>query len=240
MPRREQSSVLFTIAVSQSDWDEGRRGWRLSALRIPGAEVDRVFVEGQIQNKDCYSVWREDELIHWNSASPPEKATISIKLTETLSTQKTTDFWKMISALAPVMAALITVTLSYLLLRAPASVPSSNNSSTGQLKEPVVFNYSSPVYGECGGVTINGSIEMPAGSRRKITRLLWDWGDGHSTDGFLPVTHRYSQNEKYSAKVIAYAGDNEPEGRTIVINITNVTPECRKLLNKNGPDREKE
>lgn len=220
MPAREQTPIVFTITVSQSDWDADLRGWRFPALRIPSAKVADVFVDGASVPETRYFVWREFEMIRWNNLPQPEKATISIKLTETLSTQKETQVWKAVAALAPVMAALITVMLSYFLLRTTV------NSTTGDFREPVVFNLSSPVYGECGGVTINGSVEMPTGSRRRITRLLWDWGDGHSVDGFLPVTHRYSQNEKYSAKVIAYAGDNETEGRTILINITNVNPNC--------------
>ncbi len=221
MPAREQTPIVFTIAVSQGDWDAKVNGWRCPALKIPSAEVADVFVDGSRVDKTRYFVWRENEMIQWSNLPQPKKATISFKLTEPLSTQRKTDFWKMVAALAPVLAALITVMLSYFLLHTTV------NSTTGDSREPVVFNLSSPVYGECGGVTINGSVEMPTGSRRRITRLLWEWGDGHSVDGFLPVTHRYSQNEKYSAKVTAYAGDNETEGRTILINITNVNPNCQ-------------
>jgi hypothetical protein len=222
MRTREQTPIVFTVAVSQSDWDPKVNGWRCPALKIPGTDVADVFVAGNRVDKACYFVWRENEMIQWSHLPQPKEATILFKLTEALSTKKRTDFWKGVAALAPVLAALTTVMLSYFLLRP------SVNSSSGDSREPVVFNLSSPVYGECGGVTINGSVEMPTGSRRRITRLLWDWGDGHSIDGFLPVTHRYSQNEKYSAKVIAYADDNETEGRTILINITNVNPNCQQ------------
>jgi len=216
MTAREQTPIVFTVVVSQRDWDTGLGGWRCPALRIPSAEVDDVFVDGSSQDKSWYVVRREHQMIRWVHGPRPEEATISIKLTEELSTQKRTRFWQMVSALAPIVAALVTVVLSYFLLGPPTNS-----------QEHIVFNLSSPVYGECGRVTINGFVEMSTGSRRKISRLLWDWGDGSSVDSFLPVTHRYLRDEKYSVKVIAYASDNENEGHTILINITNASqPNC--------------
>lgn len=221
MPAQEQTSIVFTIAVSQNDWDAELGGWRCSALRIPGAEVDNVFVEGTSMDRTRYSVWREHGMIRWTSKPEPKTATISIKLTEALSTKKKTIFWMKVAALAPVLAALITVTLSYFLSH-PRVSPTA-----GDPREPVVFNLSSPVLGVCGGVTINGSVEMPTGSRRRITRLLWDWGDGDIIDSPFPAFHRYKRNGTISIKLTAYTSNNETEDRAIPVNITTADPKCR-------------
>jgi hypothetical protein len=217
----EQTPIVFTVAVSQNDWDAELGGWRCSALRIPGAEVDNVFVEGTSMDKTRYFVWREYEMIRWTSKPEPKTATISIKLTEALSTKKKTDFWKTFSALAPIVAALITVMLSYFLLHTTV------NPITGDSREPVVFDLSTPVLGQCGTVTINGSAKMPTGSRRRITRLLWDWGDGDILDSPFPAIHRYKRNGIISVKLTAYTSNNETEDRTIPVNITTADPKCQ-------------
>ena len=98
MQAREQTPIVFTIAVSQSDWDAKVNGWRCPALKIPSAEVADVFVDGSRVDKACYFVWRENEMIQWSHLPQPKKATISFKLTEALSTQKATDFWKKVAA----------------------------------------------------------------------------------------------------------------------------------------------
>jgi hypothetical protein len=219
MPAKTQPPIVFTAAVDQDDWDKKFGGWRCSALRIPSAQVDDVFVEGTRSDKSWYEVMHEHAIIRWIPLPPPEKALLSISLTEKLSTQGLTRFWRKLAILLPPGAAIIGALITGIFLY--------SSRSPSNLREGIAFNLSSPVLAECGGVTINGSAELSAGSKEKITRISWDWGDGVIVDSPFPAIHRFSRNDTYSVKVTAYTSNNEIEGRTIPINITSINPKCR-------------
>jgi|SRR5947209_233152 len=220
MPAQRQTPIVFTVAVDHEDWDKHLGGWRCSALRIPSAQVDDIFVEGSRIDESLYEVDRKNEVIHWKRRDLPERARFSISLTETLSTQELTLRWKKLAIILPFISAILVALIAGSFVYFPSRVPTNS-------REGIVLNLSPSVLGECGIVTINGSAEMIAGSQGKVTRISWDWGDGVIVDSFFPASHRYLQNDKYSVKVTAYAGDKVTEGRTIPINITSVNPKCR-------------
>lgn len=220
MPAQKQIPIVFTVAVDQEDWDNQFGGWRCSALRIPSAQVDAVFATGRRVEESWYVVDRKHEVICWTRPNPPEKARFSISLAEELSTQELTIRWRKLAILLPLISAILVT----LIAGAFSYFPSRTSSNS---RERIALNLSSPVYGDCGLVTINGSAEISTDSQGKVTRITWDWGDGVSVDSFFPASHRYSQNRQYSAKVTAYASNNEAEGRTIPINVTSINPECR-------------
>jgi len=227
MSSSNQTPIVFTVAVDQDDWDKQLGGWRCSALRIPGAQVDDVFVEGSRVDESWYEAMYKHAIIRWIRQNPPEKALIIISLTEELSTQGRTDKWKQTSIkwkkvsirwkkvsiiltfISSILAVLIPVIFQYA-SRTPPAHPTGH----------AVFNLQ-PVYGDCGLITVNGSVEMPAGSQEKIARVRWDWGDGSTVDSFFPATHRYSQNGTYTAKVTAYVGNNETDENNIKVIISN-------------------
>jgi hypothetical protein len=223
MSSNRNAPIAFTMAVSPEDWDPQMQGWRCPALRIPSAEIEAVYVEGLRVDNISYEVLREYEMLRWSHVPQPQRATIAIKLTEALSTQRRTNFWKKVAATAPIIAAIITALFSSALWRIPAG-----SGEGASFSEPAIFKLSSPVYGECGSVTMYGSAEMPADSSARITRLIWDWGDSSPVEGNFPATHRYSRNEKYPAKIVAYAGNKDVGNRTIIINVNNVIPRCRQ------------
>jgi|ERR1043166_1111518 hypothetical protein len=222
MASQEHTPIVFTIHVSQRNWDEDFGGWLCPALRIPGAEVDGIFTKGRRAGEDDYRVERDNQVVRWLAPEPkPVEATISIKLTKELSSQEQTDKWRrraaVFASVATILAAVITVSPFYLLRQTPQT---SNLNGHGAA-EHAVFNLS-PVYGDCGLVTVNGSIEMPARSQEKVTRLHWDWGDkSKGDDSFFPATHHYSQNDTYTVKVTAYISNNETDEKDIKVVVNN-------------------
>lgn len=220
MSAQKPTQIVFTVAVDQEDWDKQFGGWRCSALRIPSAQVDAVYVAGVRVPESEYTVDREKELIHWRGPNLPDKARLSLSLTEELSTQELTVFWRKLAIILPFVAAILVALLAGAFSLSTSRMPPTSS-------ERIAFDLSTPVYGECGTVTINGSVEMDAGSQGKVTRLTWDWGDGVIVDSFFPASHRYSNNGVYSAKVSAYTSNNEAEGRAVPINITSISLECR-------------
>jgi PKD domain len=226
MSSSDQTPIVFTVAVDEDDWDNLFGGWRCSALRIPGAQVDDVYAKRGRVDKSWYEV-HKNAMIKWVRENPPEKALIVISLTEELSTQGRTDKWKQTSIRWKKVSITLTFISSILVVLIPAIFQYASRTPPTHPTGHAVFNLQ-PVYGDCGLVTVNGSVEMPDGSQEKITRVRWDWGDGATVDGCCPATHRYSQNGTYTAKVTAYVSDNETDEKNIVVNISNANQaNCR-------------
>lgn len=228
MPAQKQSPIAFTVTVSQKDWDEEMGGWRCSALKIPSAQVDAMYIKTERLDKTSYEVLYEHTIIRWiprfdkdlTKKDPPKEALFSISLTERLSTEELTLFWRKLAILLPPIAAVAGALIAGIFLIYSSRTPSNP-------REFIAFNLLSPMVGDCGAVTIYGSVEMSAGSQGKVTRVTWDWGDGVIVDGSPPASHHYARNDKYSVKVTAYGSNNETESRTIPVNITSVNPNCR-------------
>ncbi|HZT61324.1 MAG TPA: HNH endonuclease [Pyrinomonadaceae bacterium] len=224
MSTRNQTPIVFTVAVDQDDWDKQFGGWRCSALRIPGAQVDDVFKEGSRVDKSWYEVMPKHAMIRWIPQNPPEKALIIISLTEELSTQELTNRWKKLATLLPfiaaILAALITGIFTYLSSRTP-SVSNSNISNSrehvGAERADITFNRS--VRGECGLITIDGSVQKPDGSPEKNALLSWDWGDGTVVYSPFPANHTYTQVNTYMVKVTAYVDNNKADEKNYKVVI---------------------
>ncbi len=93
-------------------------------------------------------------------------------------------------------------------------------SSTGKFPElnaAISVNLSTPEYGSCGQVRINGGVAPSSGT---ITRLSWDWGDGTVIDSFFEAAHTYSRNGAYEIKVTAYSstGETQIAGSSVMIS----------------------
>src|SRR5712692_6122526 len=192
--KKQQIPIVFSTTVLQVDWDAVFGGWRCSAIRIPGAQVNAIFVDGKRQDSALYEVMYELAMIRWITRPQPEQAFLTISLTEKLSTEELTRRWRILAIILPSLTTVLAVLIP-ILLSSHRSQPSSNP------EEHIVFDLSTPVLGECGEVKLDGYVGVTPGSQRKITRLFWDWGDGSVSDSFLPAIHRYSRNGKYSIKV---------------------------------------
>jgi hypothetical protein len=49
--------------LTDSDWDEGLRGWRCPPLAVPGAIVEAVYVEGERVDTNRYEVLAQHGVI---------------------------------------------------------------------------------------------------------------------------------------------------------------------------------
>ena len=52
MPTDNLPTISFLTTVTKNDWDSKIGGWRCSALKIPGAGIDTVYVNGDRADKD--------------------------------------------------------------------------------------------------------------------------------------------------------------------------------------------
>jgi len=99
--------IAFTATVSDRDWDSEMSAWRCSALKIPGAQVDAIFVGGARVDFSWYEVLSDLYLIRWVREQHPTQAAIAIKLTEELSTKELTLRWKKLAVLLPVLSSVV-------------------------------------------------------------------------------------------------------------------------------------
>jgi len=67
-------------------------------------------------------------------------------------------------------------------------------------------------------VTINGVVK-PGSKYVTITRIHWDWGDGHEEDSWLPATHVYSSPGTYTVTVTVYQSDGLTTTKTLTITV---------------------
>lgn len=221
MPSEEQTSIVFTISVSRLDWDAGFGGWRCSALKIPGARLEEIYVAGTRVDDGSYVARPEIAMVRWPHPPPPKQAILSIRLTEELSPKRLTLRWQKLAIILPLIAALLVAYITHYFSCSPSPPPPAS-------KESIVFTLSTPVSGDCGRVTVNSFAGISPGAHEKITQLLWDWGDGTAVDSSLPATHRYQRNGKYSVKVTAYAGNDMIGGQNLLVNITTADqPTCQ-------------
>jgi hypothetical protein len=146
---------VFTVSVSRTDWDAGLGGWRCPALAIPGAKVEAVYDKGKKVDDAWYEVLADLRVLRWAREERPERLTISISLTEELSTQAETSRWKKLAvvlpALATVLSALITAEIPKLMSSGrpadmaasapPARGSNANAVSTGTQIEDVHIQF---------------------------------------------------------------------------------------------------
>lgn len=101
------------------------------------------------------------------------------------------------------------------------TIPHSTPQVPKRSNERIIFDLSSPVYGDCGEVRIYGAIGLSTDSQERITKVVWNWGDNLVSDGPPPAIHRYSKNGTYLVKATAQASNDQTKEQTIVINISN-------------------
>lgn len=122
---QDKQGIVFTTTVTERNWDEVLNGWRCPALKIPGAELESVFVPGKTIDSSWYKVDYDLQIVRWghSKAHPPE-AVFSIKLTEELSKKELTLWWRQLAIVLPVIAtiasALITGVITYIISVKPA------------------------------------------------------------------------------------------------------------------------
>lgn len=84
-----------------------------------------------------------------------------------------------------------------------------------------------PDYGGCGTVSINGYVGTSRGS---ITRLLWNWADGTTSETWFTGRHNYPSNRCYLVQVTAYSNLGETRTESVVANVTTILPGCENTF----------
>lgn len=91
----KSENISFTVKFTQSDFEETWKGWRCSAIKIPGATIQNIYSKGKVLSPDDYEINQGLEGIRWKrNTSHPQEITVLIKLTKNLSTQEDTDKWR--------------------------------------------------------------------------------------------------------------------------------------------------
>jgi hypothetical protein len=98
----------FKVRLTTDEWDKDLNGWRCPTLKIPGANIECIFHEGQALDVNQYRVNPRDEMIYWESKTPPPNSlAVLFTLSKSLSTQEKTDYWKKLAIILPVVATII-------------------------------------------------------------------------------------------------------------------------------------
>ena len=104
----------FTVSLTQNDWDKVLGGWRCPVLKIPGAEVNRLYANGSQLDEAWYRPEPNQQLIRWaRSDSPPDSAALAVTLTKDLVATEKRDFWKTLALFVPVLAAAVSALGGY-------------------------------------------------------------------------------------------------------------------------------
>lgn len=106
-------AIAFATTVTDRDWDKEVGGWRCQALRIPGAQIDDVFVGGKRIDKAWYEVAPHLGLIRWARENRPDIATVVIKLTHELDRRELTLYWKKLAIVLPVIASIVVALITF-------------------------------------------------------------------------------------------------------------------------------
>ena len=225
--------IRMSTRLVESDWDQTFGGWRCDALRIPGANIISIYYDGRQAGKkeftqvDAFILWADDK-------NRPREIGVTIEFTIDLSQLEQDKFnlerekfkleqekqelekkkhtWQRISIIGTILGIILSSVVTLTI--------SARRNATASPGDPILLNMS-PVYGDCGDVTINGSASTAGGTQEKLT-LSWDWGDGTFNKGHLPDSHRYLRNGTYSVKLTAQNDRNQSLERAITVNVNTV------------------
>jgi len=79
-------------------------------------------------------------------------------------------------------------------------------------------------------VTVNG-VTTPGTPGASITRLHWDWGDGHEEDHWFPASHTYAEAGIYTITVTSYQSDGLSTTKSITVTVS-AQPTCSVQTDK--------
>lgn len=128
---QDKQDIVFTVTVTEEDWDLRLRGWRCPALKIPGATVESVFVSGDHVDSSQYEVKYDLDIIRWALPKHPPQATIQVKLTKKLYTEDLSLKWKKLAIIFPLVATIFATSITgFLSYRANRRAASTDNSNT--------------------------------------------------------------------------------------------------------------
>jgi hypothetical protein len=95
--------------------------------------------------------------------------------------------------------------------------PSAVNATPPQTIPPELTLFPPEINGLT--VTING-VTTSGRTSNTITRINWDWGDGHAEDHWFPASHTYSLEGSYLVKVTSYQSDGMTKSVTLSVTVS--------------------
>jgi hypothetical protein len=141
------AGITIPTKLTEADWDKSMKAWRCPALRVPGAVIAAVFIDGSRTDKTNYEALPDQGFIRWIAAKKPVEALVSIELTEALSKEVDTDRWKadalskqkdkkrlqLLAIILPVFGAIVGALITSLV---PVLVPSTHGGATPPAPAP--------------------------------------------------------------------------------------------------------
>jgi hypothetical protein len=101
------SQIAFRVRLIDADWEPTIGGWRCDALKVPGSEVESLYLDGRRIDKIKYEVLSDQSLIRWSTGKMPERVVAAIKLTKELSLGSDTERWKKLAIVLPFVATIL-------------------------------------------------------------------------------------------------------------------------------------
>jgi hypothetical protein len=133
----QQGVISFTISVNNEDWDKNFGGWRCPSLKIPGASIDAIFVNGVKVDEAKYQILINHFIIRWTDNNPPPQALVSITLTKELTTKELSTRWKKLAIVLPFFAAIATAFISHFPYQSIKVKPGSIRTDTSSVDSKI-------------------------------------------------------------------------------------------------------
>jgi hypothetical protein len=106
--------IVFTLRLTEADWDSGVRAWRCAAFDIPSSFVKEAFdPDGQRIAPSMFKVEKGPARVSWQGSGHPSQIVIIVGLGETLSPTSQEDWWKRFAIIVPIITALIAAGATY-------------------------------------------------------------------------------------------------------------------------------
>jgi len=103
------------------------------------------------------------------------------------------------------------------------SVSATVTNATQTGCDHITLLLAAPEYLGCGDVSITGYVTTSVG---QIQRMVWDWGDGTSTESWFPARHSYPDNGTYQVAVTAHSSAGETHTEGVSVAVTAIVPAC--------------
>lgn len=115
--------LVFTIRLTEEDWDSDVRAWDCAALDIPGAYIETAFDKGQVLDQTMFKIDHGPARVRWLGSRRPQQIRLVVGLGEPLTPKSAEEFWKRLAIVVPIITAIITATATYLTKPGPGPVP---------------------------------------------------------------------------------------------------------------------
>jgi hypothetical protein len=110
----DQKEIVFTLPLTEDDWDAGVRAWRCAAFDIPSAFIKEAYdPEGQRISASMFRVDKGPARVSWQGPGHPSQIVIIVGIGETLSPTSREDWWKRFAIIVPIVTAIIAAIATY-------------------------------------------------------------------------------------------------------------------------------